>query len=166
MKSGTGGKTEMSRKIGILVTLLWFAALVSAGPGSMASSETEDAAGSDVARQPATASGSGEFDVIILDNEGYKRDRRGPVTFSHKKHALNYRVLCWECHHVYEDEENTWAPWQGTRKCRECHDPVKRSVSETRLQRAFHLNCKVCHKELAVREKEAGSFRECTGCHE
>lgn len=155
----------MSRKIGILVTGLWFAALVLAGPGITASSEEEDTAGSEVAAQPA-ASGSGDFDQIILDNKGYKKDRKGPVTFSHKKHALSYRVLCWECHHSYEGEKNTWAPWQGTRKCRECHDPVEKGVSETRLQRAFHLNCKVCHKELAVQEKQAGSFRECTGCHE
>ena len=27
------------------------------------------------------------FDIIILDQEGYKKDRKGPVIFYHQKHA-------------------------------------------------------------------------------
>ena len=47
-------------------------------------------------------------DDISLENEGYKTDRKGPVSFSHLSHAEDYEVECQECHHIYEDGENVW----------------------------------------------------------
>jgi hypothetical protein len=44
-------------------------------------------------------------DIIVIDNKGYDQDRRGPVKFTHKKHAEDYKVACNECHHEYENGE-------------------------------------------------------------
>jgi hypothetical protein len=116
-------------------------------------------------QQDEKRSASQGLDVIIIDNEGYKKDRRGPVEFSHKKHAREYNLLCWECHHEYEGGENIWAPWDETRKCRQCHDPVKSEPNEIKLQKAYHLNCKGCHMGLAEAAQKAGAFKKCNGCH-
>ena len=111
-----------------------------------------------------------EFDVIILNGEDYKKNRKGPVEFTHKKHALDYKILCWECHHVYEDDNrenpNLYSPWGETDTCDSCHDPKEEEITDIRLQRAYHLNCKGCHKQLAHEKKKAGEYRKCTGCHQ
>lgn len=111
-----------------------------------------------------------EFDVIILNKDGYKRDRKGPVKFTHLKHSLDYGASCWECHHDYIDDSqknpNIWRPWGETDTCDTCHDPQEVDITSIKLQRAFHLNCKGCHKTLAKEKKKTGEYRKCTGCHE
>jgi hypothetical protein len=34
------------------------------------------------------------------------------------------------------------------------------------LQKAYHINCKNCHEELAKEKKNPGPYRKCYGCHE
>lgn len=109
---------------------------------------------------------STDVDVIIIDNDGYKKDRRGPVKFTHLNHARDYKIICWDCHHDIKDEKNSWKPWENTQKCNECHDPVKELQSSMKLQKAFHMNCKTCHKTLSEQEKNTGPFKKCYGCHE
>jgi hypothetical protein len=109
--------------------------------------------------------GTSSLDVIVIDNEGYKSDRKGPVTFTHKKHALDYRVSCWECHHEFKDGKNVWAPWENTTQCSECHDPQKDQGKAWNLQKAFHVNCKNCHQGLAAQKKKTGPYKKCFGCH-
>jgi hypothetical protein len=141
--------------LGVLLITVLFAA------GMFAGIEVE-------AQKPAKKDASQvamDLDVIILDTEGYKKDRKGPVEFSHRKHAQDYRVLCWECHHEYKGKENVWVPWAETKKCQECHDPVKKEITEIKLQKAYHLNCKGCHKTLAEEDKRTGAYRKCAGCH-
>ena len=104
-------------------------------------------------------------DVILINNEGYERERKGPVEFTHKKHALDYKISCWDCHHDYKDGQNIWAPWGVTRKCSYCHDPAKKEVTNTKLQKAFHYNCKKCHRILAEKGQESGPYRHCNDCH-
>ncbi|MFO7738190.1 MAG: cytochrome c3 family protein [Desulfatiglandaceae bacterium] len=116
-------------------------------------------------QQAKKSAGSQDLDIIMIDNEGYKKDRRGPVAFSHKKHAREYKILCWECHHEYESDENIWAPWGATKKCSQCHDPLIQEQNEIKLQTAYHLNCKGCHMSLAKADQKAGAFRKCNGCH-
>jgi hypothetical protein len=115
--------------------------------------------------EPKASESSRDSDIIMLDNQGYRKDRKGPVEFTHKKHALDYKVLCWECHHDYKDEQIIWVPWAETKKCSECHDPVKKEPTDIRLQRAFHYNCKGCHAALEKENKKAGEAKKCTGCH-
>ena len=40
---------------------------------------------------------------ILIENESYKSDRKGPVRFSHLDHSESYDVACTECHHDYQD---------------------------------------------------------------
>ena len=110
---------------------------------------------------------SANLNVIVVDSPGYKKNRRGPVKLSHTKHALDYGVSCWECHHDYKDDKiNTWSPLGETQACIECHDPLEVQDKAMRLQTAYHLNCKGCHKELAIEHKKTGAYRECLECHE
>lgn len=122
---------------------------------STAPSETETGA----------VSGLHELDYIVINNEVYEKDRKGPVYFGHRKHAKEYGVSCWDCHHDYVDDKNMWSPWTDTMECVECHDPYEDNGAIMRLQTAYHLNCKTCHKENAVFGNDAQAYRKCNTCH-
>ena len=109
--------------------------------------------------------GSTDLDVIIIDNKDYKKDRKGPVTFNHKKHAWEYKVFCWQCHHDYKEGENVWAAWGTTKKCSQCHNPIIEQGAAMKLKKAYHVNCKTCHKELAVFGEQPSEYRKCNRCH-
>lgn len=110
--------------------------------------------------------GARGMDLMIISNDVYEKDRKGPVTFSHRKHAKDYGISCWDCHHVYEDGVNTWSPWEGAEKCSECHDPDEKMDGAVKLQTAYHINCKNCHKAMAGEKKKTGPYRKCLTCHE
>ncbi|MEJ2724750.1 MAG: cytochrome c3 family protein [Deltaproteobacteria bacterium] len=112
------------------------------------------------------ASNPSDLNVIVINNEGYETNRKGPVIFTHLKHARYYEVSCWDCHHEYEDGKNVWAPWTGTVKCSECHMPSMNVEGVMNLQKAYHVNCKGCHEERAKEGKTHGPYRKCYGCHE
>lgn len=65
-----------------------------------------------------------DSDTIIVENKGYKKDRKGPGSFDHKKHASEYKVPCWQCHDDLSDGKMIWSPWGGPKKCIECHRGV------------------------------------------
>jgi hypothetical protein len=121
---------------------------------------------------PEAVTSEKDLNDISVENTGYKKDRRGPVMLTHTKHSLDYGVSCWDCHHIYEEYEeeenkkNTWSPLGTTQKCNECHDPVKVQDKAMKLQTAYHMNCKGCHKELAEKNEKTGAFRKCLKCHE
>jgi hypothetical protein len=127
---------------------------VGRGPAVVAAAES---------KEPASSS---DLDVMIIDNKDYKSKRRGPVTFSHLKHAKDYKISCWDCHHEYEDNVNVWVPWSETARCADCHDPGKGEGKMVGLQKAYHENCKTCHQQLADQKKKTGPYRGCFGCHE
>jgi hypothetical protein len=102
-------------------------------------------------------------DVIVIDNEGYKRNMKGPVKLSHEKHATEYGTACTDCHHVYEDGKNVWKEGQPVQKCIECHDPQKTEGNVKRLMTAYHDNCKDCHKE---HPDTNAPYKKCNDCHE
>ena len=107
----------------------------------------------------------GNLNLILLDNPGYKKKRKGPVEFTHKKHAYQYRLFCWDCHHDYKDGQNVWVPWGETKRCNQCHDPKSKEHNKIMLQKAFHYQCKGCHKDLAKKKMKTGAYRKCGGCH-
>ena len=110
--------------------------------------------------------GPSDLDTIVIHNEDYSEKRRGPVRFTHKKHALDYQISCWQCHHVYDEGKNIWAPWEETDTCSACHDAEDPEEGVMKLQTAYHINCKNCHKETAEAKKQSGPYRKCYGCHE
>jgi len=104
-------------------------------------------------------------DEVIIKNEGYKSDKKGPVKLTHKKHAVDYKIACNECHHEYKDGKNVWKEGDPVKKCSTCHDPNKKQGDVMKLQNAFHKNCKDCHKEASKEGKEA-PYKKCNDCHD
>jgi hypothetical protein len=105
-------------------------------------------------------------DEIMLENEGYAKDIKGPVKLTHKKHSEDYKVACTDCHHVFKDGKNVWKEGDPVQKCSECHDPKGKDPKVLKLQNAYHKNCKDCHKALQKEGKPTGPFRKCNDCHE
>jgi hypothetical protein len=52
-------------------------------------------------------------DDIVINTEGWPKDKYEPTTLSHKKHATEYKIPCKDCHHVYKDGKNVWAKVLG-----------------------------------------------------
>ena len=100
---------------------------------------------------------------LMIENQGYKTDKKGPVKFSHEKHSKDYGVACTDCHHEYSDGKNTWKEGDPVKKCNACHDPIKTDGNVHKLQTAFHKNCKDCHKEH--KDKNA-PYKKCNDCHQ
>ena len=154
------GDSSAFMKLGLMavIGIAWVIAMVAGDGRSIAQNDTEAEEGFTI---------SEDFNDIVLNNSGYKKDRRGPVKLSHTKHALEYGVSCWDCHHEYTDDKiNTWSPLSDTYACIECHDPLEVQDNAMRLQTAYHMNCKGCHKELAVKHEKTGAYRKCLKCHE
>jgi hypothetical protein len=106
-------------------------------------------------------------DEIIIQNEVYKSDKKGGVKLTHKKHNVDYKVACTDCHHVFKDGKQVWKEGDPVQKCSECHDPEKGEKGEPmKLQNAYHKNCKDCHKDLEKEGKPTGPFKKCNDCHE
>jgi hypothetical protein len=121
--------------------------------------QTQAAEAEEKAREDILAS-------ILIQNEGYANDRKGPVSFSHLSHAEDYEIACQKCHHVYRDGENIWQIGDSVQKCRECHSPEEKDGDVLKLGTAYHRNCKNCHKELMQQGiSENAPWKKCTGCH-
>ena len=106
-------------------------------------------------------------DEIMIDNRGYKPERKGPVNFTHLNHAEDYEIACSDCHHVYEDGKNSWEDGDPVEKCIKCHDPVENRDEVKNLRLSFHKNCKNCHRKLAQEGiSEDAPYRKCAECHE
>ena len=102
----------------------------------------------------------------------FKNSKKPGVRFNHEQHHKEYGIKCEECHHVYENGENTWKEGDHVAKCIECH-PTDRKDAKKRskeagakvhdLKNAFHKNCKDCHKKAIDDGKKAPS--QCSECH-
>ena len=111
-------------------------------------------------------------DEMKLQNKGYAKDKKGAVKLTHKKHNVDFKIACAECHHVYEGGKNVWKEGDHVDKCSKCHPILwekgkkKKKGEAMKLQNAYHKNCKTCHKTLAKEEKKTGPFKKCNKCHE
>ena len=101
-------------------------------------------------------------DEISIENKGYKKDKKPAVKLHHKKHSVEYKAACTDCHHEYKDGKNVWKEGEPVKKCSACHDPKKKGEA-MKLQNAYHKNCKACHKKL--NDDAKAPFKKCTGCH-
>jgi len=98
-------------------------------------------------------------ETVIIDNQ-YAAKKKGPVPLSHKKHAVDYKVACTECHHDWDQKEGT-----QPKGCAECHKE-KDQGKVLGLMRAYHKNCMDCHKELQKAGKPTGPTTKCNDCHQ
>jgi hypothetical protein len=87
--------------------------------------------------------------------EHHTKDRYQAVQFAHKKHADAYKD-CKTCHHTWKEGENV-------KKCVECHKKETKD-SAIKLEKAFHNNCRNCHRNLKKAGKATGPTI-CTKCH-
>ena len=104
-------------------------------------------------------------DEVIIEGDSYAKDKKGPVKLSHKKHSVEYKVACDDCHHDYQDGKNVWTAEAPVKDCVECHDPAESVGNVKKLQTAYHNNCKKCHKQVNKEGKEAPA-KKCNDCHE
>jgi hypothetical protein len=81
----------------------------------------------------------------------------GKVTFTHKKHAENYKIDCLKCHHTWKKGETTG------KLCKECHKGTTEG-KKLMVKEAFHKSCKGCHDDLKKANKPTGPAG-CTQCH-
>ena len=104
-------------------------------------------------------------DEIAIKSKGFETYKKGPVKLSHKKHNVDYKIACTECHHVYKEGKNVFKEGDPVQACSECHDPVTSVGKQKKLMLAFHGNCQGCHKDLQKASKPAGPTTKCNDCH-
>lgn len=106
-------------------------------------------------------------DYILIQNEGYAKDIKGPVKLTHTAHVKDHGAKCTDCHHEFENGKNVWTEDKPVKKCSECHDPVEKKGNVDKLQNAYHNNCKDCHKAyLKDHPDSKAPFKKCNDCHE
>ena len=112
-------------------------------------------------------------ETITMDSKVFGEHTKALVTFSHKKHNVDYKVACAECHHKYEGGKNVWKEGDPVEKCDACHKEAKppagdKSSKAEKIQKyyftAIHENCVGCHKEMKKAGKPTGPT-SCTDCH-
>jgi hypothetical protein len=115
-------------------------------------------------------------DTITLEStKAFPEHKKSLVTFSHKKHNVDYGIACADCHHTYTDGKNTWKEGDPVQACEECHTGGKPAASEAKgmsdedkikgyLYYAIHENCKGCHTALKKEGKPTGPT-SCSQCH-
>ncbi len=80
--------------------------------------------------------------------------KKGVVTFNHKQHQEKFK--CGECHHGPGHSDYTEG--MEIKKCEECHNKEMANKKLNKPMKAFHKNCKGCHKEQ-------GGPTKCKECH-
>lgn len=105
-------------------------------------------------------------DEISIYSDAFKKHKKVPVKFTHKKHNVDYKVACTECHHVYKEGKNVYKEGDPVQKCSGCHDVLKSEGKVKKLNLAYHSNCQGCHKDLEKAGKKAGPTKKCNDCHQ
>jgi len=99
-------------------------------------------------------------DMEAVDTEVFENPRRPPAVFRHDEHNEFARIEeCNVCHHVYGDDGRLAEDESSEdRRCSDCHE-LETSGGQPALMKAFHTNCKGCHKA-----KKDGPLM-CGQCH-
>ena len=109
-------------------------------------------------------------DSITMESKVFPKHKKALVTLSHKKHNVDYKIACNECHHVIKEGNNVWKEGDAVQKCCECHTEAKapagdKSSKEEKIKKyyysAIHANCVGCHKAV----KKPGAPTKCAECH-
>ena len=109
-------------------------------------------------------------DNIVMESKVYAKHKKALVNLSHKKHNVDYKIPCTECHHVYKDGKNVWKEGDAVQKCDACHSEAKAPKDDKCSKKdkiikyhysAIHENCKSCHKA----SKKPTAPTKCAECH-
>ena len=106
------------------------------------------------------------LDEISIKSDAFPEHKKGAVKLTHKKHNVDYKVACTECHHVYKEGKNVFKKGDPVQKCSGCHDALKSEGKVKKLMLAYHRNCQGCHKDLEKAGKKTGPTKKCNDCHE
>ena len=87
-------------------------------------------------------------DMKFVDNDVFGNPRRPTAVFRHDAHnELAQIEECSICHHVYDDNGQLVEDESSEdQRCSDCHG-LEASGTKPALMKAFHTNCKGCHKE-------------------
>jgi len=87
-------------------------------------------------------------DMQVVSAAAFVKPRRPPAVFRHDAHNESAMVEeCYGCHHVFDENGDLVEDESSEdQSCSECHD-LERSGNKPDLMKAFHANCKGCHKE-------------------
>jgi len=117
-------------------------------------------------------------DVIKMENKLYPKHEKGIVEFSHKKHVVEYKGACGDCHHDKDGKPlANLKDGDNVQNCAECHkkagekpkgkDAPKltdKEVLEFHAE-AIHKNCQGCHKEFNKKNNSTNAPTTCVKCH-
>ncbi|MBW2251716.1 MAG: cytochrome c3 family protein [Deltaproteobacteria bacterium] len=87
-------------------------------------------------------------DMEFVETDAFGNPRRPPAVFRHDEHNQLAKIEeCNACHHVY-DEDGRLVEDESSedQRCSDCHEIVA-SGRQPALMKAFHANCKGCHKQ-------------------
>ncbi len=118
-------------------------------------------------------------DTFTMETKEYKKRRKGPpkfklVEFTHKKHNVDYKISCGDCHHDKDNKPLDLKIGDDVQRCVECHTKLKKDKKKKKdimvLENAMHGNCVACHKDI---NKKAGDPKglkgpapaSCGKCH-
>ncbi len=117
-------------------------------------------------------------DTITMESKLFSKHKKSLVTLSHKKHNVDYKIGCADCHHVYKDGKNVWKEGDAVQKCDACHTEAKAPKAkegDPKLSKAekikkyyysaIHENCVRCHKDLKKKDKTKVIPTKCAECH-
>ncbi len=112
-------------------------------------------------------------DEITIKAALWPSPTKAPVKFTHKTHAVDYKVACNQCHHVWKDGKNVWKEGDEVQKCDKCHTEatiqgeVKLPPDQKKLnlKLAFHNNCIPCHKKQKTEKPDTKAPITCAQCH-
>ena len=88
-----------------------------------------------------------------------KGGKKGAVTFNHHKHQE--MLKCADCHHgkTADGKQAPYTEGMKIEKCEVCHNKTMANKKLAKPMKAFHVNCKGCHKA-----KKKGPTK-CNQCH-
>ena len=112
-------------------------------------------------------------DTFKMKTKEYKSHKKELVEFTHKKHNIDYKISCGECHHDKDGKPLKLKMGDDVQRCVECHTKLTKSKEDRKNimvhQNAIHGNCIDCHKKF--NKKKTGDARKgpapasCTKCH-
>lgn len=87
-------------------------------------------------------------DMRLVNTDAFENPQRPPAVFKHDEHNQTAQIEeCYECHHVYDEEgKRVEDESSEDQSCADCHE-LEASGRKSVLMKAFHTNCKGCHKK-------------------
>ncbi len=113
-------------------------------------------------------------DTLKMETKEYSKHKKGIVEFSHKKHQVDYKIACGECHHDKDNKPLDLKTGDSVKRCVECHTKLKIDKNNKKdimvLENAMHGNCRGCHKQVNIKAgdpkgRKGPAPTSCSKCH-